>query len=74
MTFRLMQDQARQAGLTKIYCACGCIVGLDRGTVATKKKLNKKPECPACRNARISADIDEINGIFEGIGEDMSFC
>jgi len=58
-------DQVRPSGLTKIYCKCGSIVGLDRDMVATKKKLNKPVECTACRNMRISHDIDELNGELE---------
>ena len=58
-------DQVRPSGLTKIYCKCGSIVGLDREMVATKKKLNKPIECTACRNHRISLDIDEMNGELE---------
>ena len=58
-------DHVRPSGLTKIYCKCGSIVGLDREMVATKKKLNKSLECTTCRNQRISHDIDELNGELE---------
>jgi len=67
-------DHIRSSGMKKIYCKCGRIVGLDRNIVKTKERLNKKPECPSCRNARISSDIDEINRIFEGADDEDAFC
>ncbi|MDR2699138.1 MAG: hypothetical protein LBB30_05640 [Candidatus Methanoplasma sp.] len=47
----------------KIYCACGKIVDLDRKEMNLKKSLKKDLECPACRNARISREIDFLNGV-----------
>jgi hypothetical protein len=60
-------DGIRPSGLKKIYCGCGCIVGLDRDHVNLKKKLRKAIECPSCRNLRISGDIDEMDGFFAGM-------
>ena len=67
VTSAVTLDGVRQSGLKKIYCACGSIVGLDRDHVSMKKKLKKTIECPACRNLRISKDIDEIDNYFAGI-------
>ncbi len=50
----------------KIYCACGRIVDLDKREMNIKKSLKKELECPACRNARISRDIDILNEHFDG--------
>lgn len=60
-------DSVRSSSLKKIYCKCGNIVGLDKEHVSIKKKLEKKLECPRCRNMRISRDIDEINNLFAGV-------
>ena len=57
------------AGLSrmkKIYCRCGCIIGLDSAEMKLKLKLGKELECTECRNARISQDIDELNMHFSG--------
>ena len=57
------------AGLSrmkKIYCRCGCIIGLDSAQMKLKLKLGKELECTECRNARISRDIDELNTHFSG--------
>ena len=59
-------DGARSCDMYKIYCDCGNIVSLDKGTVRMKKLLKKPVECPLCRNFRISNDIDIINNIFDG--------
>jgi hypothetical protein len=50
--------------MMKIYCACGRIVDLDIREMKIKLSLNKDIECTACRNARISRDIDCLNGFF----------
>ena len=47
--------------MKKIYCKCGCIIGLDSSQMKLKLKLGKELECTECRNARISKDIDELN-------------
>ncbi|MCL2607178.1 MAG: hypothetical protein FWD92_01285 [Methanomassiliicoccaceae archaeon] len=52
--------------MLKIYCKCGNIVSLDKGMIWTKKNLRKKIECTACRNRRISFDIEYLNGLFDG--------
>lgn len=52
--------------MKKIYCRCGCIIGLDSAEMKLKLKLGKELECTQCRNARISKDIDELNSIFSG--------
>lgn len=66
-------DDIRSSSLMKIYCKCGRIVDADKGIVVLKKKLHKKLECPICRNARISQDIEEMNGIFDGVTEEL-YC
>ena len=50
--------------MKKIYCRCGCIIGLDSAQMKLKLKLGKELECTNCRNARISRDIDELNSHF----------
>ena len=52
--------------MKKIYCKCGCIIGLDSSQMKLKLKLGKELECTECRNARISKDIDELNMQFSG--------
>ena len=52
--------------MKKIYCKCGCIIGLDSSQMKLKLKLGKELECTQCRNARISKDIDELNMHFSG--------
>ena len=47
--------------MKKIYCRCGCIIGLDSAEMKLKLKLGKELECTNCRNASISRDIDELN-------------
>lgn len=74
MTANTTLDGIRPSGLKKTYCKCGRIVGLDRNAVALKRRLNKSPECPTCRNARISADIDEIDSLFRTSEEDPTCC
>jgi len=67
MTSAVTLDGIRPSGLTKIYCKCGSIIGLDRDHVMMKKKLKKTVECPSCRNTRISNDIEEIDNYFAGV-------
>jgi len=50
----------------KICCAGGKIVDLDKREMSIKRALKKDLECPACRNARISREIEFLNGIFDG--------
>lgn len=52
--------------MTKVYCRCGRIIGLDSGQMELKKSLNKNVECIECRNARISREIEELNVHFDG--------
>ena len=56
--------------MKKIYCSCGCIIGLDSAQMNLKLKLGKELECTKCRNSRISRDIDEINAHFSGPEEE----
>jgi hypothetical protein len=60
----------------KIFCACGKIVDLDRKEMSVKLSLKKELECTACRNARISRDIDFLNAHFDGClaGEEDPYC
>jgi hypothetical protein len=62
-----MLDSAAQASFVKIYCSCGRIVDLDNNKMSLKKSLKKNMECTACRNARISKDIDSLNEHFDGL-------
>lgn len=59
-------DAAGPRSFMKICCACGKIVDLDKKEMKIKKSLKKELECPACRNARISMEIDFLNGLFDG--------
>jgi len=58
--------------ITKVYCPCGCIVGLDKKTISLKQKLGKNIECMTCRNSRISAEIDFMERHFSGTSDDDS--
>lgn len=58
-------DDASAQNLTKIYCACGRIVDLDKSTIVIKCSLKKEVECTVCRNIRISRDIDILNAHFD---------
>lgn len=49
-----------------VYCACGRIVALDRKEMQLKISLGKELQCTACRNHRISAEIDYLNDLFDG--------
>ncbi len=53
-----------------VYCSCGRIVSLDRQEMKLKLSLKKELQCVACRNARISKEIDALNMIFDGIVEE----
>ena len=53
--------------MKSIYCRCGNIIRIDSAQVNLKLALGKELECPKCRNARISKDIDEIEMHFNGI-------
>jgi hypothetical protein len=59
-------DNVRSGEMSKIYCKCGNIVSIDKGTVKLKKHLRKKVECPMCRNHRVSMEIEHINSLFDG--------
>jgi hypothetical protein len=59
-------DNAGPRSFAKTYCACGKIVDLDKKKMNLKKSLKKDLECTACRNARISKEIDFLNEYFDG--------
>ncbi|MDR0509103.1 MAG: hypothetical protein LBG63_04710 [Candidatus Methanoplasma sp.] len=59
-------DKVSPRSLVKIYCACGKIVDLDRKEMHLKKSLKKDIECTACRNVRISKEIDFLNACCAG--------
>ena len=59
-------DSTGPRSLVKIYCACGRIVDLDKKIMSVKKSLKKDLECTICRNARISMEIDILNGSDDG--------
>lgn len=52
------------SNMKKIYCRCGQIIGLDSSHVDLKIRLGKDIECTACRNMRISMEIDELNSMY----------
>lgn len=57
--------------MKKIYCKCGCIIGMDSAQMKLKLQLGKELECADCRNARIAHDIDEMNRHFDGCDEEV---
>jgi len=50
-----------------VYCACGRIVALDRAEMELKLSLKKELECTACRNRRISNEIEYLNNLYDGL-------
>ena len=61
------------ARMKKIYCRCGCIIGLDSAQMKLKIKLGKELECTDCRNARISREIDRMNEHFDGVADEEEY-
>lgn len=62
-------DVMAESAMMSVYCTCGRIVVLDRAEMRLKLGLGKELECSACRNARISREIDAMNDHFNGIEE-----
>ncbi|MGI6008751.1 MAG: hypothetical protein ACOX8X_01315 [Methanomethylophilus sp.] len=60
-------------GLRKIYCKCGRIVDYDEREYDVKTRLHKQVECPYCRNARISQELDTLDSHFSVIEEEPEF-
>ncbi|MCL2148340.1 MAG: hypothetical protein FWH47_03265 [Methanomassiliicoccaceae archaeon] len=58
-------DNSGPRAFMKIYCPCGKIVDLGKREMGVKLSLKKELECTACRNARISRDIDFLNDLFD---------
>jgi len=56
-----------------VYCKCGRIVNLDRREMQLKLALGKELQCTACRNARISEEIDYLNNLFDGVIEEEEY-
>lgn len=56
-----------------VYCACGRIVALDRSEMKLKLALGKDLECTACRNRRISEEIDYLNNLYDGVITEESY-
>lgn len=56
-----------------VYCACGRIVALDRSEMKLKLALGKDLECTACRNRRISEEIDYLNNLYDGVISEESY-
>ena len=54
-------DMIDSSGMKKVYCACGCILDLDRSYFDRRMDLGKELECMHCRNLRISHELDEMN-------------
>lgn len=67
--FRRLDDLAASA-MMSIYCNCGRIVDQDRSEMKLKLSLGKELQCMACRNARISMEIDEMNNHFDGVSSE----
>lgn len=62
-------DHMCENSVMSVYCECGRIVILDRAEMKLKLSLGKELECMACRNARISREIDALDDHFNGIEE-----
>ena len=62
-------DHLSENALMSVYCECGRIVILGRAEMKLKLSLGKELECMACRNARISREIDALDDHFNGIDE-----
>lgn len=60
--------------MRKVYCGCGRILDLDCGYMSRRLSLNKDLECPVCRNARISREIDELNALYSPEEADDWLC
>lgn len=54
-----------RSSMRKAYCDCGRIVDMDRSHFSMKLSLNKKVECPCCRNARIARERQELDDHFD---------
>ena len=65
-------DRVKASDMQKIYCKCGNIVSIDKSVVRTKELLKKRVECTACRNNRISVDIEYLNSYYDGTLDEMS--
>lgn len=59
-------DRIDSSLMKKVYCACGCIIDLDKSYFKRRMDLRKDIECVHCRNARISREIDDLNAHFNG--------
>jgi len=51
----------------KILCSCGAIADFDSAMASRKRSLGKVVECRACRNQRISHEMDELQSHFLGL-------
>ncbi len=60
--------------MRKVYCRCGRIVDVDRCYMSRRLSLHKELECPECRNARISKEIDELNAHFSPEQQEDGLC
>lgn len=54
---------------SKALCSCGEIAELDSAVVRTKRRLGKDIECRACRNVRISRELQDLQSHFSGLVE-----
>lgn len=62
-------DTMAESSMMSVYCTCGRIVIQDRAEMRVRLALGKELECSACRNARISVEIDAMNDHFNGVEE-----
>ncbi len=51
----------------KILCSCGAIADFDSSMASRKRLLGKVVECRACRNQRISHEMEELDAHFLGL-------
>jgi len=51
----------------KILCSCGAIADFDSAMASRKRSLGKAVECRACRNERISHEMEDLNAQFLGL-------
>ncbi len=58
---------------TQIYCNCGRFVPIDTKAYRRRLSLHKPIECVACRNARIAAEIEELDEHYNVIEPESDF-
>lgn len=66
-------SDAEGVNFTKIFCPCGHIVDIDSQAAIRRRALGKGFECPACRNARISAELDALDHHYNFVESESVF-